>query len=223
MKGFSFNRVWWLFLKSYTEYRRHYAALVLWSFGFPLLLAFISRAAVTALSVGSTVALAAILFSLYISFKSINDKGSAIVGITLPISLAERYCFILLNTTVVLVVWVAAVYSLSAFIAMQLLPFGGEGYIDAEMMMTLIYKNKYLYIGFLGTHAVMLLINVIRRKSVVMPYVVAMVAVAAAQLVIVELSPVDMVQDVKMWCNIALAAVAWPLGYYLLRKREIKM
>lgn len=223
MKGFSFNRVWWLFLKSYTEYRRHYAALVLWSFGFPLLLAFISRAAVTALSVGSTVALAAILFSLYISFKSINDKGSAIVGITLPVSLAERYCFILLNTTVVLAVWVAAVYSLSAFIAMQLLPFGGEGYIDAEMMMTLIYKNKYLYIGFLGTHAVMLLINVIRRKSVVMPYVVAMVAVAAAQLVIVELSPADMVQDVKMWCNIALAAVAWPLGYYLLRKREIKM
>ena len=71
MKGFSFNRVWWLFLKSYTEYRRHYAALVLWSFGFPLLLAFISRAAVTALSVGSTGALAAILFSLYISFKSI--------------------------------------------------------------------------------------------------------------------------------------------------------
>lgn len=223
MKGFSFNRVWWLFLKSYTEYRRHYAALLLWSFGFPLLLALISRAAVTALSVGSTVALTAILFSLYISFKSINDKGSAIVGLTLPVSLAERYCFILLNTTVVLAVWVAAVYSLSAFIAMQLLPFGGEGYIDAEMMMTLIYKNKYLYIGFLGTHAVMLLINVIRRKSVVMPYVVAMVAVAAAQLVIVELSPVDMVQDVKMWCNIALAAVAWPLGYYLLRKREIKM
>ena len=29
-----------------------------------------------------------------------------------------------------------------------------------------IYKNKYLYIGFLGTHAGMLLINVIRRKSV---------------------------------------------------------
>lgn len=223
MKGFSFNRVWWLFLKSYTEYRRHYAALVLWSFGFPLLLAFISRAAVTALSVGSTVALATILFSLYISFKNINDKGSAIVGLTLPVSLAERYCFILLNTTVVLAVWVAAVYSLSAFIAMQLLPFGGEGYIDAEMMMTLIYKNKYLYIGFLGTHAGMLLINVIRRKSVVMPYVVAMVAVAAAQLVIVELSPADMVQDMKMWCNIALAAVAWPLGYYLLRKREIKM
>ena len=223
MKGFSFNRVWWLFLKSYTEYRRHYAALVLWSFGFPLLLAFISRAAVTALSVGSTVALAAILFSLYISFKSINDKGSAIVGLTLPVSLAERYCFILLNTTVVLAVWVAAVYSLSAFIAMQLLPFGGEGYIDAEMMMTLIYKNKYLYIGFLGTHAGMLLINVIRRKSVVMPYVVAMVVVAVAQLVIVEFSPADMVQDVKMWCNIALAAVAWPLGYYLLRKREIKM
>lgn len=223
MKGFSFNRVWWLFFKSYTEYRRHYAALVLWSFGFPLLLAFISRAAVTALSVGSTVAFTAILFSLYISFKSINDKGSAIVGLTLPVSLAERYCFILLNTTVVLAVWVAAVYSLSAFIAMQLLPFGGEGYIDAEMMMTLIYKNKYLYIGFLGTHAGMLLINVIRRKSVVMPYVVAMVVVAVAQLVIVEFSPADMVQDVKMWCNIALAAVAWPLGYYLLRKREIKM
>lgn len=223
MKEFSFNRVWWLFRKSYTEYRRHYAALVLWSFGFPLLLAFISRAAVTALSVGSTVALTAILFSLYISFKGINDNGSAIVGLTLPVSLAERYCFILLNTTVVLAVWVVAVYSLSAFIAMQLLPFGGEGYIDAEMMMTLIYKNKYLYIGFLGTHAVMLLINVIRRRSVVMPYVVAMVVVAVAQLLIVELSPADMVQDVKMWCNIALAAVAWPLGYYLLRKREIKM
>ena len=191
--------------------------------GTTLLLAFISRAAVTALTVGSTVALTAILFSLYISFKSINDKGSAIVGLTLPVSLAERYCFILLNTTVVLAVWVVAVYSLSAFIAMKLLPFGGEGYIDAEMMMTLIYKNKYLYIGFLGTHAVMLLINVIRCKSVVMPYVMAMVAVAVAQLVIVEFSPADMVQDVKMWCNIALAAVAWPLGYYLLRKREIKM
>ncbi|MBO5895542.1 MAG: hypothetical protein J6Q33_07125 [Alistipes sp.] len=223
MKEFSFNRVWWLFRKSYTEYRRHYAALLLWSFGFPLLLAFISRAAVTALTVGSTVALTAILFSLYISFKSINDKGSAIVGLTLPVSLAERYCFILLNTTVVLAVWVVAVYSLSAFIAMKLLPFGGDGYIDTEMMMTLIYKNKYLYIGFLGTHAGMLLINVIRRKSVVMPYVVAMVAVAVAQLVIVEFSPADMVQDVKMWCNIALAAVVWPLGYYLLRKREIKI
>ena len=223
MKEFSFNRVWWLFRKSYTEYRRHYAALLLWSFGFPLLLAFISRAAVTALTVGSTVALTAILFSLYISFKSINDKGSAIVGLTLPVSLAERYCFILLNTTVVLAVWVVAVYSLSAFIAMKLLPFGGEGYIDAEMMMTLIYKNKYLYIGLLGTHAGMLLINVIRRKSVVMPYVVAMVVVAVAQRVIGEVSTADMVQDVKMWGNIALAAVAWALGYYLLRKREIKI
>lgn len=211
------NAVLRLFVKHYTENRNKYLMLLLGTFALPVLMTLITKTSETGISMCLTVALFDIFYVAMLSTGDLRRRQSLVVANTLPVSVAERYAFILLNTTVVLAAWFVAVYaaavSVSISIYKPIFPY----------FETLIFKNHYLYIGLLGTQGVALLISLAIRRRVFLPYVLAAIITIFVQYLISKYaSPAD-VQDVKMWVNIAVTAVAWVAGYFMLRYRQLKM
>ena len=206
-----------LFVKHYVENRNGYLAAMLGSFGLPMLIALLSESSESAISLFLTVAIFDIFYVMYLSTRALRQRHSFVMAGTLPVSVAERYLFIMLNTTVVLALWLAVLYAAVVVIATNLypplFPYVGD----------LIFKNHYLYIGLLSTHGVALLINLFARRRILWPYLVAAAATMVAQYFISEYSPMGAVEDVKMWVNICVAIVAWTVGYFMLRYRQLKM
>lgn len=206
-----------LFVKHYTENRNRYLMLLLGSFALPILMTLITKASETGISLCITVALFDIFYVATLSTRDLRLRQSFVTANTLPVSVAERYAFILLNTTVVFAAWFMALYAavvaVCTSIYAPIFP-----YIE-----TLIFKNHYLYIGLLGTQGVALLICLAMRRRRLWPYVTAAIITIAVQYLISKCAAPADVQEVKMWVNIAVAAVSWVAGYFMLRYRQLKM
>lgn len=206
-----------LFVKHYAENRNAYLMLVLASFALPVLLTLISKTSETGISMCLTVALFDIFYVMHLSTRELRHRRSFVAANTLPVSAGERYCFILLNTTVVLAVWFVAVYALAVSLCVSIYP-PIFPYFD-----TLIFKNIYVYVGLLGTQGAALLINLAIRRRVLPPYLAAMVLTMLVQYLISKyVAPAD-VQDAKMCANLVVVVVAWSAGYFMLRCRQLKM
>lgn len=211
------NAVLRLFVKHYTENRNTYLMLLLGSFALPILMTLISKASEPGISICLTVALFDIFYVATLSTRDLRRRQSYVTANTLPVSVAERYTFILLNTTVVFAVWFVAVYAAAVAVCTSIyqpiFPY----------LETLIFKNHYLYIGLLGTQGVALLICLVIRRRLLWPYATAAVITIAVQYLISKCAAPADVQEVKMWVNIAVTAVSWIVGYFMLRYRQLKM
>ena len=217
------SAVGWLLRKHYAENISKYRAVAIGVFGLPLIMALMSRASESAVSLFSTLAMFCIFYVMYLSVAELRQREKMSISNTLPVSNAERYLFILLNTTLVLVVGFVVVYGASLYLATVIYP------PIAPTVFELTLANHYVYVGFIGTHAIALLTNLVVRRRVILPYLVAMVAVVTVQYLIAKFVPdsngfSDTLRlDVRMWCNVAVALIAWPLGYVILRRRQIKI
>lgn len=211
------NAVLRLFVKHYTENQNKYLMLLLGTFALPVLMTLISKTSETGISMCLTVALFDIFYVAMLSTRDLRHRQSLVVANTLPVSVAERYAFILLNTTVVLAAWFAAVYAAAVAVCTSI-------YAPIfPYMETLIFKNHYLYVGLLGTQGAALLICLAIRRRALYPYAAAAIITIAVQYLISKYAAPADVQDVKMSVNIAVVVVAWIAGYFMLRYRQLKM
>ena len=101
------NNVFRLFLKHYAENWPKYIGAALLAFVMPVTFACITDDATTAVTVGSRLIVVYMAYVLYLSIKELRGRYTYIMASTLPVTSAERYGFILLNSTVVLVAWYA--------------------------------------------------------------------------------------------------------------------
>lgn len=221
--GFRIEAVGWLLRKHYAENMNKYRAMAIGVFGLPLLMTLMSHASESSVSMFSTVAMFSIFYVVHLSIAELRQREKLSLSNTLPVSNAERYAFILLNTTLVLAVWFTVVYGASLWVATTLYP------PVFSQLVELTLGNHYVYVGFVGTHAIALLINLAARRRIILPYLAALVVVVAVQYLISKYVPdgVNMSDalrlDVRMWCNVVAAVVAWPLGYVMLKRRQIKI
>lgn len=206
-----------LLVKHYTENRNSYLATMLGSFSLPMIMSLLSKSSEAGISLLMSVAIFNLFYVMYLSTRGLRQRRTFVMEAALPVSVTERYLFIMLNTTLLLAVWLLVICAAVVLIVVNLyppvFPYVGD----------LIFKNYHLYIGLLCTHGVALLINLVARRRVIWPYLVAAVITMIAQYLISEYSPVGAVESVKMWVNICVAVVAWVVGYFMLRYRQLKM
>ncbi|MBQ8493210.1 MAG: hypothetical protein IJ464_02880 [Alistipes sp.] len=206
-------------VKHYTECRNSYLALLVGMFGLPLLMAFLTRSVVGAAAMASSVALFATLYVLYLSTVRMRSKRTFQIDNTLPISAAERYIFIMLNSIVVVGLFVVVVYGASLVLAEMLFPLPPE--LDFTYRQFL--GNGYIIVGLMATHAVLLIVNLTARERVLISYLAAVGLVVVGQFIVGRYVPEAMRADFKLWANVVIVIVGWVSGYFILRSREIKM
>lgn len=206
-------------VKHYAESRNSYLALMLGMFGLPLLLAFMSRSAVEAASMASSVALFAILYVVHLSTRAMRSKRTFVIDNTLPLSTAERYAFIMLNSTVVVALLTCVVYGASLVLSKQLFPPAPE----FDFAYRQLVGNGYIIAGLFATQAVLLIVNLTVRMRILMSYVVAIGLVVLGQFVVGHYVPGMLRADFKLWANVVIIVAGWVSGYFILRSREIKM
>ena len=209
MERFSWKRVAALFAKHYAENYPKYLAVYGITVAVPMLFGFITRSG-------------EVTHGMLVSMLSLRDHRRAVIDNMLPVTAAERYAFILLNTTLGLVIW---------FVAASLLT---TSVIDAIYPPVLSFgrhmlQNESVWLSLLGTHAVALMINAVARRRLVMTYIAAFALMLTVQFLMVRIlgtwndrgaSPYDLI-TVKKWSNVLLTIVSWTGSYFILRRKQI--
>ena len=208
-----------LFRKHYVENVKFYSLLALQIFGVPLLLAVLSRSAVNAVTISLSLICLSMLLVVHFSVKDMRSRYTYMLANTLPVSLGVRYGFILLNSTVVLLVGFVALYLPSLGLSCWLFPIGEsfEWVLD-----TAFFHNYTVFVNVLATHALILIVNVLVRKRPIVGYVLAALAMAAVSFYVRKNVDFEYRDAVMMWIYIVTIVASWIGCYFLLRKFQYK-
>lgn len=212
------NQILQLFRKHYVEHKSVYISLMLALFGIPLLYAFMSKNSVTVATLYVTMVLVSMAVVLHVSTVGLRARRDFILTNTLPVSTAVNYCFILLNSVVVAFVLVAVCYFPALAIAKALYPPMPE----FDWSFSVFFSNINTYAGILGTHGVLLIVNLVGKKRIFLTYLVALLLAMAVQFMVNEYVAVEWRENAKLIGNILLIFVAWIGGYFILRNYQIK-
>lgn len=215
MKSYFVN-VFRLFRKHYAEELRAYAIL-LGVFVAPLLLTLLTGESSPVYTTSKSFLVIAIAFVVERSTRALRSRYHSTMGMTLPVSTAERYGFIMLNSTVVVVAAFALLNALSIAIATAIYPLDRGFEWVAEYN---FYTNPRSWLGLACTQAIFLLVALNRRFKPTINAIIALAVVFVAQLIIVEMTANP--EMVKMWCNIIVTITAWVAGYFMLKKYEFR-
>lgn len=219
VQNFSIERIGWMFRRHYVCMRYNYITMCLIIIGFPIFISILSGSAEPAITSFNSLTVFAFVDSFYVTMLSVRDERRYIVESTLPLSHLERYLFILLNTTIVLAVIFALCYVLALLISTSIYPLDMEfGWVVGDT-----FCMPEAYLGLLSTHAWILLANLTARKRVLYNYIAMLAIIAVGQFIISRYVPEVYRADVRVWTNILVTLVAWISGYFILRRREIKM
>ena len=139
---------------------------------------------------------------------------------SLPVTAAERYGFILLNSTVVLLVWYTVCMLVAVKLALMLIPVN-EDFAWVLQQKHLVANFNYI-MGVAGTHAGLFVVNLVPTKRLIVNYFVAFVAVVAYQWLLSEYVDAVDRECFKLWSNIVVTIVLWTAGYFLVRKYQYK-
>ena len=214
------NNVFRLFLKHYVENWPKYLGAALLAFVMPVTFACITDDATTAVTVGSRLMVVYMAYVLYLSIKELRGRYTYIMASTLPVTSAERYGFILLNSTVVLVAWYAVCLLTSVKLSIALF-YVAEDFAWVLEREHLLMNFNYI-VGVVGTHAGLLIVNLVSAKRLATNYFIALVAVVAYQWMLSKYVDVVDRECFKMWTNIVVTLVSWTMGYFLVRKYQYK-
>lgn len=222
MERFSCKRVASLFVKHYAENFPKYLALYGITAAVPMLFGFITRSGEITHGMLASMLMLDIFVGMHLSMNALRDHRRAVIDNMLPVTSAERYAFILLNTTLGLVVW----FVLAALLTMSV--------IDAIYPPVITFgrhmlQNENVLLSLLGTHAIALIINAVARRRLVMTYIAAFAVVMTVQFLMVRILvnfsdgfvPSYEIMTVKMWGNVVLTAVSWIGSYFILRRKQI--
>lgn len=206
-------------LRHYSCNRYIYYALMLGTFGVPLLYGYASHSAVSAAMLAASVALFDLLFVLYLSTFGLRSKPTFVVENTLPISVAERYTFIMLNSTVVAILLFVVCFIPAMAIMKAIFP-----PVEAEeFMLSELVGDLRLSLGTLATHAILLVVNLTARMRVIMNYLVAIGLIFIGKFLIQTFVPHEYIVEVRTCINVLVIIVGWVLGYFILRYKDIKL
>lgn len=209
-----------LFRKHFAERRYSYMSLLLGMFCFPLLMAFLTKTAVTPATMYVAMWMISIVVILHISTSWLRNRYTLIIANTLPVSVGVKYSFIMINSIVTSALLFFVCYLPSLALAKMLFPPAPEfDWVFADIIFLTNYKT---YLGILATHGVLLLVNLVGRRRIYLVYLLAAVAVALVQIVIGKYIDVEWREGVKMIGNILLIFGAWIGGYFILRNYQIK-
>lgn len=213
------NNVFKLFRKHYTENYTKYIALVLAIFFVPLMFSYFDRSATVAVSIGSALLMFSIGYVLYLTVGSMRSRYTFIMDNTLPVSAAERYAFIMLNSTVVLLAVFVLCYLASVKLSMAMFPITEEFVWVGDALFLANYKSM---IGMMGTHAVLLAVTLLPSRRIVTRYIVALLLLAVYQtLLSIYVDAVDR-EGVKLISNIVITIISWVGCYFLVRNYQCK-
>lgn len=209
-----------LFRKHYTENWHKYLGAALMAIVMPLVFAYITDDATAAVTSGSRLILVFIAYVIYISIRELRARYTYIMATSLPVTAAERYGFILLNSTVVLLVWYTVCMLVAVKLALMLIPVN-EDFAWVLQQKHLVANFNYI-MGVAGTHAGLFVVNLVPTKRLIVNYFVAFVAVVAYQWLLSEYVDAVDRECFKLWSNIVVTIVLWTAGYFLVRKYQYK-
>jgi len=206
-------------VKHYAEHRNNYLSLLVGMFGLPLLLAYMSKGVEGAGVMATFIFLFAVLYVTYLSTYAMRKKEVFIMENTLPVTSAERYAFILVNSIVVASVMFVLSYVPSFLIAERLFP---PTYDVNVLLMEAVLDTGFL-VGLFALQSVILITSLLIRKRVLAGYLVLLVLIVVCEFA-VDYFINDNIRDTfKLWANVALIIASWVSGYFILRSREIKI
>lgn len=215
-----FKQLLQLFRKHYAEHKNTYISLMFALFGIPLLFAYVSKNSVTAATLYVTMVFVSMAVVLHVSTMRLRARRDFILTNTLPVSTAANYCFILLNSVVVAFVLVAVCYFPALAIAKAVYPPTPE--FDWVFSDIIFLSNYHTYFGILGTHAMLLIVNLIGGRRIFITYLVAILIAIVVQIAIGRYIGVEYRESYKLVGNILIIFVAWIGGYFILRNYQIR-
>lgn len=218
MNGY-FNNVAKLFVKHYAENRISYLMLLLGTFAVPILMALLTRNSFAAVSIGMTVLVFDTAYVLSLMTRDLRRQSAVILETTLPVSVGERYGFILLNSTLITVLGFFIAYMPALAISTAVYPLGSDIAWTGELG---AYLNLRTISSQACTHAILLLIFLSRRSKMVIKGVIALLLVVCVQYLFNEYVDVEWRGVTKMGINILVAVVAWVCGYFMLKRYQFK-
>lgn len=218
MNGY-FNNVAKLFVKHYAENRISYLMLLLGTFAVPILMALLTRNSFAAVSIGMTVLVFDTAYVLSLMTRDLRRQSAVILETTLPVSVGERYGFILLNSTLVVVLGFFIAYMPALAISTAVYPLDSDIAWTGELG---AYLNLRTISSQVCTHAILLLIFLSRRSKMVINGVIAILLVVCVQYLFNEYVDVEWRGVTKMGINILVAVVAWVCGYFMLKRYQFK-
>ena len=218
MNGY-FNNVAKLFVKHYAENRISYLMLLLGTFAVPILMALLTRNSFAAVSIGMTVLVFDTAYVLSLMTRDLRRQSAVILETTLPVSVGERYGFILLNSTLITVLGFFIAYMPALAISTAVYPLDSDIAWTGELG---AYLNLRTISSQACTHAIFLLIFLSRRSKMVIKGVIAILLVVCVQYLINEYVDVEWRGVTKMGINILVAVVAWVCGYFMLKRYQFK-
>lgn len=207
------------YVKHYGEKKAIYVATLLATFALPLIVAVWMRDSTVAVGTSSVVMLIALVFVIDLSTRGMWKREQATLTFTLPVSVFERYSFILLNTLVWCVVLnYAAIYP-ALEIADRLYPH----YMSDEWVAHYLFCDDLSsWVGLISTATIFVLAAVNSRYKPLVSVIIALAVVWAVQLFLAEIYSAEEREAVLVVVNLIFIPVAWVVGYFMLKKFELK-
>lgn len=207
------------YVKHYGEKKARYVATLLATFALPLIVAVLMRDSAVAVSTSSVVMLIALVFVVDLPTRGMWKREQATLTFTLPVSVFERYSFILLNTLVWCVVLnYAAIYP-ALEIADRLYPH----YMSDEWVAHYLFCDDLSsWVGLISTATLYVLVGVNSRYNPLVSFIIAIAVVWAVQLLLAEIYSAEEREAVLVVVNLIFIPVAWVAGYFMLKKFELK-
>lgn len=207
------------YVKHYGEKKARYVATLLATFALPLIVAVLLRDSTVAVSTSSVVMLIALVFVVDLSTRGMWKREQATLTFTLPVSVFERYSFILLNTLLWCVVLnYAAIYP-ALEIADRLYPH----YMSDEWVAHyFLCDDLSSWVGLISTATIIVLVSVNSRYKPLVSVIIALAVTWAVQLLLAEIYSAEEREAVLVVVNLIFIPVAWVVGYFMLKKFELK-
>lgn len=206
-------------MKHYGEKKAIYVAILLATFALPLIVAVLMRDSAVAVSTSLVVMLVALIFVVHLPTCGMWKREQATLTFTLPVSVFERYSFILLNTLVWCVVLnYAAIYP-ALEIADRLYPH----YMSDEWVAYYLFCDDLSsWVGLISYATLFVLVGVNSRYKPLVSFIIALAVVWAVQLLLAEIYSAEEREAVLVVVNLIFIPVAWVAGYFMLKKFELK-
>lgn len=208
-----------LYTKHYAESKAKHLVILFGAFAVPLLVAVLSADSTVAVGTSSVVMLVALGFVVDLSTRSMWRREQATLAFTLPVSVFERYSFILLNTLVWCVVLNYAAIHPSLEIADRLYP---HNMPDEWVARYLFCDDLSSWVGLISTATIFVLVVLNSRLKPIVSVVIALAVVWTVQFVLSEIFNAEEREAVLVVVNFAFIAVAWVAGYFMLKRFEFK-
>lgn len=233
MRGYSFRRVAQYARYHYTSQMKNYMSLFLMCVAFPALFGILSRDILVAEGISTAIyTLGGLAFALRTTY-SMRHRGTKIMECSLPLSNEERMTFMLLNLLVVFPLFVLVTAILGVAIVY---PFSYYS-IDVTSIISIMretFLNWELYVFVQLVMSVSLFLNIIARSNLFVVYlgtfvgimiflgVTAHVGVHILENFEPDINSFEINETMARVVYILLPVVFYTLGYWALRRRQMK-